>query len=107
MHTEPIAEILEKIGNDLMFPLFTIKGIPGFELVTLYKGETSLYEIEKQTFRFQVASADVVAKSVIDGNSFILTDGTYNHNFIVDRTPLPDLTGWSVMYANSVGRSLV
>lgn len=107
MHIEPTAEILEKVGDDLEFAAFTVKGIPGFELVTLYKGETSLYEVEKQTFRFQVASADVVANSIKDGDAFTLADDSYNHNFTVSKTPLPDVTGWSVMYADQVGRSLV
>lgn len=107
MHPEPITEILEKIGDDLKFNTFTIKGIPGFELVTLYKGETSLYEVEKQTFRFQIASTDVEVNTVADGDAFTLTDTTYHHNFVVDRTPLPDLTGWSVLYADQTGRSLV
>lgn len=101
---EPIAEVLGVAGEELNFGTFQVRGLPGFELVTLYKGETSLYEVTKQDFLFNLNSTDITLNSIAEGMSFILVDSSYTHTFKVSRPPQADLTGWSVLFADYEGK---
>ena len=104
---EPIAEVLEKINVLLTFSTYTIYGLPGFELTILYKGEQSLYEVLKQEFEFRVASTDVVANTIITGDTFSIEDTAYKHTFKVGRTPTPDLTGWTVLHVDYISKAVL
>jgi hypothetical protein len=92
---EPIAETLELCGTKLYFDNFEIYGIPGFQTQVLYKGESTLYEVERQEFAFQVSTLDCYENSLIVDMTFYIEDTTYRYTFSLDRPPIPDLTGWS------------
>lgn len=100
---EPIQQVLEIAGLDLTFPDFTISGLPGFEFNTLFKGETTVYEVTKPDFSFQVATEDTI-NTLFDGLQFTMTDEIYLYTFKISKPAFHDLTGWSILYADFLGR---
>lgn len=92
---EPIAETLQTCGTLLTFGQFELYGIPGFQTQVLYKGESSVYEVERQEFAFQVSTQDCYDNNVAVDMVFTIEDTTYRYYFSIDRPPIPDLTGWS------------
>lgn len=92
---EPITEALEICGTLLTFSQFEIYGIPGFQTQVLYKGESSIYEVERQEFAFQVSTADCSENSITVDLTFYIEDDTYRYYFSIDRPPVSDLSGWS------------
>ena len=99
MIIEPIQQALSIAGIDLVFQDFDILGIPGFNTSVLYKGEVSLYEVEKQNFSFQVATIDTIDNQVAIDMLFTMEDSGYQYQFRLDRPPVNDLTGWSELHA--------
>lgn len=104
---EDIALCVETAGTVLTFSDFEIYGIPGFETTVLYKGEATQYEIEKQRFSFQCATADIVENNIILGMPFTMTDEFYEYSFKISNNPRFDLTGWSKLEADYIGKILV
>lgn len=94
-----IQNTLNIAGKDLTFQGFSIKGIPGFELQTLYKGEESLYEVERQNFSFHISAADWAASQIDQDMTFTITDYAFVYTFNVDGIQ-PDLNGWAFMKAS-------
>ena len=92
---EPIAETLQTCGTLLTFSQFEIYGIPGFQTQVFYKGEQSVYEVERQDFAFQVSTSDCYENSITTDLTFYIEDETYRYYFSIDRPPISDLTGWS------------
>ena len=92
---EPITEALEICGTLLTFSQFEIYGIPGFQTQVLYKGESSIYEVERQEFAIQVATVDCYTYSLAVDMLFTIEDDTYRYYYSIDRPPISDLTGWS------------
>ena len=95
---EPIAEVLQICGTLLTFSQFEIYGIPGFQTQVLYKGESTIYEVERQEFAFQVATNDCYENAITVDLTFYIEDDTYRYYFSIDRPPVSDLTGWSKLY---------
>lgn len=91
---EDINTMLDAVGITLTFPTYTIKGIPGFEFTILYREASTIYEVKKQDFLFQVAAYAVSDNNIDIGNTFTITDTAYTYSFKVIQNPLPDLTGW-------------
>ena len=104
---EPIDRVLNLTGTLLTFADFEIYGLAGFNTSVLYKGELSLYEVEKQNFTFQVATADCSLSNIIRDITFTITDGIYVYTFKLDRDPISDLTGWSKLNVNFVGKVII
>lgn len=101
---ELIDKALSIGGVTLTFDDFTIKGFPGFNLTRLYRGEQSLYEIEKQNFSFQIATKDVVKYDISANDTLTISDNVYLYDFIVELDPIHDLTGWSELHVNFQGK---
>jgi hypothetical protein len=93
-----IQNTLAIAGKDLTFSTGAIKGIPGFELQTLYKGEESLYEVERQNFCFHISAADWVASQIDVDMTFTITDLANVYTFNVEGIQ-PDLNGWAFLKA--------
>jgi hypothetical protein len=103
---ELIQLVLDAAGETLTFSGFTIKGIPGFELQILYKGEESLYEVERQNISFHTSVHDLAVNSVTDADEFTCSDRTYLYTFVVEGIE-PDFTGWAFMKVSFKSRVLV
>lgn len=107
MAIEPIVKCLTISGITLSFDQFEILGIPGFNTSVLYKGEVSLYEVEKQNFSFQVSTLDCLNKTITIDDTFFMKNSDYQYNFKLDREPVHDLTGWSKLNCNLLSIELV
>lgn len=103
--TEDITTCLEIAGVTLTFQDFEILGIPGFQTSMLYKGEPTLYEVEKQWFAFQIATIDTVENPIELDDQFTMEDTGYIYTFVVNRLPIPDLTGWSKLQVDFLSRT--
>lgn len=95
---EPIRQALEMAGTSLFFKDFDILAFPGFNVSVLYKNEVSVYEVEKQNFKFEVATLDCKINSIRQGSEFYMSDAIYTYSFRLDREPEADLTGWSKLH---------
>ena len=102
---EDIDKVLNAIGSILTFTQGELLAIPGFQ-VQLFSALDSNYEIEKPMFSFQAATKDCADLEVITDDVFSFEDEYYIYSFSVDRTPLPDLTGWSKISANYITREV-
>lgn len=102
--TEEISRCLAIAGVSLTFQNFEIQGIPGFETSMLYKGEPTMYEVEKQWFSFQIATADALENTIAIDDQFTMEDEAYIYTFSVTRTPIPDLTGWSKLHVDFLSK---
>lgn len=101
-----IQKVLASAGVDLIFPTFDFKGIPGFDLQVLYKGEESLYEVERQNVTFQVAITDLAENSVEPDLTFTCEDTAYIYTFNVEGIE-PDFTGWAFMKVSFRGKEAI
>ena len=104
---EDIDLCLSTCGVILTFENFELYGIPGFETSMLYKGEPTLYEVERQWFEFQVSTAVISEEIVALDDQFTMEDGTYQYTFSLTRFPIPDLTGFSKLHADFLSKSLL
>lgn len=102
---EDISKCLEIAGVTLAFNDFEILGIPGFETSMLYKGEPTMYEVEKQWFSFRIATVDHLDNIISLDDEFTMEDGSYEYTFSVNRLPIPDLTGFSKLHADFLSRA--
>jgi hypothetical protein len=101
---EPIMKGLNIAGVDIFFENFNIKCFPGFNISVLYKNEVSVYEVEKQNFTFQVSTEDYSRYNIKQDIEFYLSDSFYKHKFKLDRAGEHDLTGFTKLHANHIGR---
>lgn len=99
---EPISTALEIAGIPLAFDSFDLMCFPGFSTSVLYKGEVSLYEVEKQNFVFQVSLEECLDKRIVIDTEFYMIDHGYQYNFKLDRPPIHDLTGWASLHCNLI-----
>lgn len=104
---EPIADLLLCFGVPLEFNAFTVLGISGFDTQVLYKGETTLYEVERQNFSFCVLTKDCRDNNIAVGMQFFMEDGSYRYTFEVDRPPIADLTGMSEIHVIFQARTII
>jgi len=107
MKAEPILELLTTFGIPLDFNAFTVLGIPGFDTQVLYKGETTLYEVERQNFSFAVPTLDCRDNNIAVGMQFAMEDTAYRYSFEVDRPPIADLTGFSEIHVIFVAKRII
>lgn len=103
---EPIAKALKIAGIPLAFASFDLLSFPGFNTSVLYKGEVSLYEVEKQNFVFQVSLEECLDRRVEIDTEFYMVDSGYRYNFKLDRPPIHDLTGWASLHCNLISIEL-
>lgn len=94
LHQEPIEKCLAISGVGMDFGIFQILGIPGFNISVLYKGEQSLYEIERQNFSFQISTEDAVKYQITGEEIFTMNISVREYRFKVERS-IEDLTGWT------------
>ena len=102
---EDIALCLKIAGVTLTSQDFELLGIPGFETSMLYKGEASPYEVEKQWFAFQLSTTDTVENIISLDDQFTIEDTAFSYTFVVARTPIPDLTGFSKLHADFLSKT--
>lgn len=104
---EQIDTILTELGIDLTFEDSVIKGIPGFEFSMLYREASTIYEVKRQEFSFQIAAYASDALELKIGDTFTITDSSTNiYSFELIQNPLPDLTGWVQLDVDYKGREL-
>ena len=101
---EPITVALETCGTLLTFDQFEVYGIPGFQTQVFYKGEATLYEVDRQEYAFELSTADCFENEIKQDMVFYMEDETYSYKFIIDRPPVADLTGWSKINVNYQGK---
>jgi len=101
---EPIDTMLALTGTNLVFPSFTILGLPNYLAETLYNGT---YKVEKQDFRFIISTKDVGINSINVDSTFYMEDLTNRYNFIVTLEPIQDLTGLSELVVDFVSKELL
>ena len=100
MITPPISQVLTRIGQDLIFSDFEIKGLPGFNI-------DKLNEVtEKQIFSVQIASQDVVDNNIVEGLEFTSELGAYNYTFKIISPPI-DMLGWSKLKLSFISREVL
>ena len=102
---EDISLCLEIAGTTIAFDDFELLAIPGFETSMLYKGEPTMYEVEKQWFSFRIATADHLDNTINLDDTFTMEDGSYEYTFSVNRLPIPDLTGFSKLHADFLSKT--
>lgn len=90
-------------GTVMSFDGFEIKGIVGFNLSMLYKGEQTLYGTETQNFSFQTTTTNVVNFDLAEDNLFTVTESGKTYRFKISRTPVDDITGWSEIHCDHIG----
>ena len=98
---EPITKALTVAGTTLTFGSFSIKGVLGFNISILYKGEQTLYETERQNFSFQTATTDVVEYQISSGDRFSMKDTAKEYTLEVSRT-IDDLSGWTELHCDYI-----
>ena len=97
METEEMRlQALAVAGREMVFPSFTIRGFPGFNVVTLYLGQNTVYEPDAQQFTFQTTAALVVEHSITPGDTFVFSEGSYSFDFSIPDI-YPDLEGWCII----------
>ena len=97
METEAMRlQALSIAGREMVFPSFTILGLPGFNAVTLYLGQDTIYEPDAQQFTFQTTAALVVEHAIARGDTFTFSDGNYSFDFAITDV-YPDLEGWCII----------
>lgn len=97
---------LNIFGKDLQFDTGVIKGIVQIDL-TILSGEHTVYTVEKQNFMFQVDTKQIAWLEITTETQFSLSDGTYFYTFVLNRPPVPDLMGWSILYTDFVSKQLI
>lgn len=103
---EDVQLTLEIAGITLTFDKGEILGIPGFSIETFASLDNG-YEIERQSFSFQISTLDCADSEIQKDDSFTIEDLTYIYTFKVDKTPMPDLTGFTRLQANFVSKELL
>mgnify|MGYP006289645777 FL=1 len=101
-----VIRTLERAGEVLTFNQAEILGIPGFAVESSF-GLDGDYKVEAQSFAFQISTVDCSENSIMQDDEFTMEDEVYVYTFVVDKTPIPDLTGFSKLYANLIKRELV
>lgn len=104
---EDIRTCLTIAGITLSFADFDILAIPGFETSMLYKGEATLYEVERQWFSFRIATLDTAENSINLDDQFTMEDDSFLYTFSVTRLPIPDLTGFSKLHADFLSKAIL
>lgn len=89
---EQINKVLSTAGEDLVFPSFTIKGIPGHEVYSI-QGYDSPYDIKKQDYFFQISLYDLKFRSIVKDNSFYLIALSRKYTFSIDSF-IDTFDGW-------------
>jgi hypothetical protein len=105
--TEPLADYFELLADTLVFDEFEIYGVPVFSTTILYKGEESMYEVERQNFAFQVMTVDVVENEIKEGMIFTLSDAVYTFSFTISQSIVHDLTGVSRLTVDYLGKVVI
>ena len=95
MIEEPIDDVLQTLGVELIFDTFSIYGIPGITASRLYNGESSLYEVVKQDYSFKISVTDAAVKELEEDMEFSTTDSTYRYSFKLANSPIPNISGWA------------
>lgn len=109
MILEPIDKALTLVGDTLTFTGFTIKGIPGFSINLLHRGEDVIKSIEVPMYNFRISTADSLAHNIVKDMTFTYTDrqNTFVFTFKTESNPIPDLTGWSRLNVNYISKTAV
>jgi len=103
---EDIQFMLSDIGQLLTFTAFTMYGIPEIDR-TFYEMEQSFSQVEPLDWAFIVSTQDCNTHSIVIGNTFTITDGTYTFTFTVSRPHQPYGDGWSRLPVNLTARANV
>jgi hypothetical protein len=99
-------------GTDLIFeardstPAFTISSLPNFDVFAVEAHNAGTITQEAY-FSFMVKTSDEVTHKIDEGFLCSLTDGFYIYTFILIDSPQPDMTGWSILKTNYLGKTYV
>ena len=116
---EPKDFALEVGGTDLTFaerpnpvplglpiPAFTLRSLPNFDTFHIESHNAGTVT-EEAYFSFMVKTVDEVANEITEGFLCSLTDDFYIYSFVLNDSPQPDMTGWSILKANYLGKEYV
>lgn len=119
LNVEPIDFALEIAGTYLSFPrrdnpdplglplpAFSIPSVPNFDMFHVEAHNAGTIT-EEAYFDFMVKSTDGVFWNIVEGNLCSCADETYIYSFIISDSPKPDMTGWSILRVNYLGKSYV
>ena len=109
---EPKDFALELAGTTLDFdaagglPAFSIPSLPNFDTFNIEtQGAGTI--AEEAYFSFMIKTADEVSYNILEGNYCSFTDLFYTYSFILIDNPQPDMTGWSTLKVNYLGKNHV
>jgi hypothetical protein len=119
LDVEPIDRALEIAGTDLIFeerpnpdtlglpfPAFTIPSLPNFDVFAVEAHNAGTITQEAY-FSFMVKTEDETTNQIQEGWKCSFTDGYYIYSFILNDFPQPDMTGWSILKTNYIGKEYV
>ena len=112
LDVEPKDFALEIGGTDLIFetrgenPAFTLRSLPNFDIFNV-EAHNAGTVIEEAYFSFMVKTTDEVTNEITEGFLCFFTDSSYTYSFILSDNPQPDMTGWSILKANYLGKEYV
>lgn len=109
---EPKTFALEIAGTDLTVTPsasalpYVIKSLPNFDLFQV-EAHNAGTVIQEAYFSFLVLTADETTNSLTEGDLCSFTDGFYTYSFQLSDAPQPDMTGWSVIKTQYLGKDYV
>ena len=107
---EPKDFALEIAGTTLTFAEksprleFSIPSLPNFETFHV-EAHNAGTVIEEAYFTFMVKSSDELANAIAEGDLCSFSDSGYTFSFQLTDSPQPDMTGWSILKTNYLGKS--
>jgi hypothetical protein len=102
-------EFPERVNPDplgLPFPAFSIPSVPNFDMFHVEAHNAGTIT-EEAYFDFMVKSSDEVFWHISEGDLCSCKDKSYIYSFIISDSPKPDMTGWSILRVNYIGKAYV
>ena len=112
LDVEPKTFALEIAGTDLTVtptapdPPYVIKSLPNFDTFQV-EAHNAGTVISEAYFSFLILTEDETSHGLTEGNLCSFTDGFYTYSFQLSDSPQPDMTGWSVIKTQYLGKENV
>lgn len=111
LDVEPKVFALEIAGTTLTFapvdlPTFSIQSLPNFDMFQV-EAHNAGTVISEAYFSFLVLTEDETTYHLSEGDLCSFTDGFYTYSFQLSDSPHPDMTGWSELKTQYLGKAHV
>ena len=109
LDVEPKDFALEIAGTPLSFEAtilraaFSISSLPNFDIFQV-EAHNAGTVIAEAYFTFMVKSSDELANAIVDGDRCSFIDSGRTFSFQLIDSPQPDMTGWSILKVNYLGK---